>query len=121
MRAALVLIVALTLVATIPAAAPAREHSPEWKLAVIDNGEPPSAHTFAVYARVLDRLQRRCTNPRLRLADFSVTAQRLLRQHHIDWKNIHILRDVAGAIPRTGPRRGCSDIFAAYVAIATAR
>jgi hypothetical protein len=114
MKPALVLAAALCLLAT-PAAALAREHSPEWKLAVIDNGKPPSAHTFAVYARVLDRLQRRCTNPRARLADFSVTARSELRRHHIDWKNIHILRDVANAIPHSWPRRGCSEIFAAYV------
>src|SRR4051812_10532647 len=117
MKPALALALAFCLLAT-PAAVFAREHSPEWKLAVIDNGTPPSAHTFAVYARVLDQLQRRCTNPRIRLADFSVTSQGLLSRHHIDWKNIHILRGVAGAIPRSWPRRGCSEIFAAYVTTA---
>lgn len=114
------LVVAVCCVVVGVAASPAlaRDHSPEWNLAVIDTGKPPSAHTFAVYGRLLDRLQRKCTNPRARLADFSVNAQQTLRRHHITWKNIHILRDVLRAIPRSWSRRGCSDIFVLYVATA---
>lgn len=98
------------------------EGSPEWNLASIDEDTAdPSDEQVQPYARALDRLERFCTNPRSRLADFAVVTVEQAAKENVKTNALNVLRGVRRSFPDDWPRRGCRDQFVMYTVVLTAR
>lgn len=97
----------------------ASEPSVAQKLASIQKGSPASARDPLVrrFDRALDALQRKCKDRRIRLSDYTVRAQELLRKSGARESLESIITRVKGSIPRSAPKRPCADVFAAYVTL----
>lgn len=95
------------------------EDDPEYKLASIDAGEPlsPDDPSIGAYARVLDRLDGKCQEPRSRIGDYAVTARRLLGEAGIEVTVLDALRGIDGSIPEDIPELKCDEITAAWVTL----
>jgi hypothetical protein len=98
---------------------PYSDDSPEFQLAVIDDAAFSTSDEDEIrpYARELDLLERRCTNPRSRLADFAVNTVKQAESRNISTSNIKVLRDVRRATPPQWKRQGCSGLFALYLTL----
>lgn len=82
----------------------------------VDTGRtvPRGDYRLRPYNIALDRIARKCTNPRMRLAEFASNTRELLRDEaRIRVSSLYVLRQVNRAIPfKLG--RGCADMFAAW-------
>ena len=67
---------------------------------------------------MLDALESKCRERRIRLADMTVTAQELLSKAGIEQSLRSIAKHVNRSMPAGGPPGGrCVDVFAAYVTL----
>jgi hypothetical protein len=96
------------------------EDTPEYKLAVIDEGGyvDPADPVVDRFARVLDKLQRKCSDSRSFVGDMAVRSQELMAEEGVRESLLSILTNVNRSIPRK-LGRSCSDIFATYVVLRT--
>ena len=104
-----------------PAPEPSRytEDSPEYQLALIDDkaSSPDDEYAIRPYARELDLLERRCTNPRSRLADFTVSTFKQAERANVSTSNLKVLHDVRDSTPPGWKRQGCRNLFALYTVL----
>jgi hypothetical protein len=89
------------------------------KLATIEKGAPVTADNplVAKFRRALDALITKCKDRRLRLADMTVTSQRLLHKAGIEESLSSIIGHVNRSIPKGIGKQPCASIFAAYVTL----
>jgi hypothetical protein len=102
-----------------PATATARAQSPAQLLLMIDTGDRVAAgdQRLRPYNIALDRLSRRCTNPRMRLADFAANVWDMLDKKGIHVTTLRILRGVNSSFPQNWKRTGCVDMFTSYAVL----
>ena len=91
------------------------------KLATIQKQAPVEANDPLVrnFDAKLDALQKKCKDRRIRLADFAVTARKLLKKDGVDESLSSIVTHANQSIPAAAPRMPCAYTFAAYVALRT--
>lgn len=92
--------------------------TPAQLLAIIDGYERLSLidPRLRPYNIALDGLRRKCTNPRMRLADFAANAHKIIkRERRLNVKTLRVLQQVRRAIPTRWPRGNCADMFTAWV------
>ena len=96
---------------------------PARDLAIIEFGASPSRAQIADFGVYLDTMQRRCTDERSRIADYTVLIQQSVAQTM--GKTLK-LRDIAGGVIRATARPlppagvTCNSVFADYLIIVTA-
>jgi hypothetical protein len=101
------------------ASAPVSATTPEHQLATIERGRsiPATDPLVSDFRAQLDQLQPKCTEPRERLADFTVVSHRLLKEAGIDESYLTTLSAVNLGMPSGVGPLGCADLFAVYVTI----
>jgi hypothetical protein len=101
------------------ASVPASPSTPEHQLATIERGRsiPANDPLVADFRVQLDQLQPKCTEPRERLADFTVVSHRLLKEAGIDESYLTTLSAVNLGLPTMAGPLACADLFAVYVTI----
>jgi hypothetical protein len=120
MRAAFKTILAVGLATVLGISSAKAADTPEYLLASIDAGSPnvPDA-TIASYARYLDALEPKCTEPRMRIADFVVVGVREVQDRtgrHMT--HLSFLQALNESIPTSIAKQGgtnCAEIAAALV------
>jgi len=92
---------------------------PEQQLASLDAGRAVAADDSSVGAfRIrLDSLERKCTDPRSRLADYAVVVQKDLRAAGQTVTLLQVLAGIDGSVPSGATGLNCAEVAAAFLTL----
>jgi hypothetical protein len=94
--------------------------SVEYKLATLDNGYVEENDSIInSYKILLDKLEKKTVNTRIDIADITVTAQKLLKEHGIDKSLLGILKDFDNSIPASSPKLKLEEVASLYMVLMT--
>lgn len=93
----------------------------EYKLATLYAGSPVDKDDITVYQfkELLDKLEKKTINIRMDIADITVTAQRLLKEHGINRTLLQILDDFNTSIPNELKDMKLEEVASAYMVLMT--
>lgn len=100
-----------------PSATPAR--SPEMLLAIIQHGGgiQPSDPRVVPFAQQLDRLEAKCSEDRMKLADLTAGASKVMADRGVTEPILNTVSGVATASEGLPAEQACTDLFAAYATL----
>lgn len=95
--------------------------SVELKLATLDAGSPIEEDDITVYQfkELLDKLEKKTVNTRIDIADITVVARKLLKEHGINRTLLQILNDFNTAIPEEVDYAKLEEVASVYMVLMT--
>jgi len=95
------------------------ESPPKAKIAALDAGSSTvSSQNVALIATTLDRLERKCTQPRGLIGDIAAKSSQLLRDKSVQMPVANVLLAIDASIPE-GIELDCTEVAAAFVTLTT--